>query len=290
MLSFPLAVKAVTIDLDGTHLAVERVPFGREVVDRVGLDHAGGPRLGPADGTQQGPRGAQQPLLALADEHPVLFTALREDKLGQISLATTSYTPAELIKDPTPLQVFHDNGIRAEIVSKREGEPYRRARKARWGEFVDIAAAIVVAAVVVILVLTNPRIDTLLVGGAAIAGLASRNLGKAAVAGGVGAAGDGVPELHRFLKANVSLAQVALADNDSVAAKDLGRKLARWGASQRKAVVTLVVPPKIDVVTRTSSMWVSHSFDQRLFWDETNWAPACKRCHDAKTAREGRWG
>jgi 5-methylcytosine-specific restriction protein A len=35
---------------------------------------------------------------------------------------------------------------------------------------------------------------------------------------------------------------------------------------------------------------VPHRGDPRLFWDETNWAPACKRCHDAKTAREGRWG
>jgi 5-methylcytosine-specific restriction protein A len=35
---------------------------------------------------------------------------------------------------------------------------------------------------------------------------------------------------------------------------------------------------------------VPHRGDQRLFWDEGNWAPACKSCHDAKTAREGRWG
>jgi 5-methylcytosine-specific restriction enzyme A len=35
---------------------------------------------------------------------------------------------------------------------------------------------------------------------------------------------------------------------------------------------------------------VPHRGDQKLFWDEANWAPACKPCHDAKTAREGRWG
>lgn len=57
--------------------------------------------------------------------------------------------------------------------SAAEMESLRRTadavrNKARWGQFVDIAAAVVVAAVVVILVLTNPRIDTLLVGGAAI--------------------------------------------------------------------------------------------------------------------------
>jgi len=35
---------------------------------------------------------------------------------------------------------------------------------------------------------------------------------------------------------------------------------------------------------------VPHSGDPVLFWDEANWAALCKACHDAKTAREGRWG
>jgi len=35
---------------------------------------------------------------------------------------------------------------------------------------------------------------------------------------------------------------------------------------------------------------VPHRGDQTLFWDEANWAALCKPCHDAKTAREGRWG
>jgi 5-methylcytosine-specific restriction endonuclease McrA/shikimate kinase len=29
-----------------------------------------------------------------------------------------------------------------------------------------------------------------------------------------------------------------------------------------------------------------HKGDMALFWDETNWQPLCKRCHDFKTARE----
>ena len=33
-----------------------------------------------------------------------------------------------------------------------------------------------------------------------------------------------------------------------------------------------------------------HWGDARLFWDESNWQGLCKRCHDAKTAHEGRWG
>jgi 5-methylcytosine-specific restriction protein A len=35
---------------------------------------------------------------------------------------------------------------------------------------------------------------------------------------------------------------------------------------------------------------VPHRGDPKLFWDQANWAALCKRCHDAKTAREGRWG
>jgi 5-methylcytosine-specific restriction protein A len=35
---------------------------------------------------------------------------------------------------------------------------------------------------------------------------------------------------------------------------------------------------------------VPHRGDQKLFWAEGNWQGLCKPCHDAKTAREGRWG
>jgi 5-methylcytosine-specific restriction protein A len=35
---------------------------------------------------------------------------------------------------------------------------------------------------------------------------------------------------------------------------------------------------------------IPHCGNASLFWDEANWAALCKRCHDRKTAREGRWG
>jgi 5-methylcytosine-specific restriction protein A len=35
---------------------------------------------------------------------------------------------------------------------------------------------------------------------------------------------------------------------------------------------------------------VPHRGAAVLFWDERNWQGLCKRCHDAKTAQEGRWG
>ena len=31
---------------------------------------------------------------------------------------------------------------------------------------------------------------------------------------------------------------------------------------------------------------VPHKGDQTLFWDEDNWQPLCKRCHDRKTVLE----
>ncbi|MED0676974.1 HNH endonuclease signature motif containing protein [Aneurinibacillus thermoaerophilus] len=31
---------------------------------------------------------------------------------------------------------------------------------------------------------------------------------------------------------------------------------------------------------------VPHKGNQELFWDEDNWQPLCKSCHDSKTARE----
>ena len=34
----------------------------------------------------------------------------------------------------------------------------------------------------------------------------------------------------------------------------------------------------------------AHRGDPVRFWDESNWQSLCKPCHDAKTARERRWG
>lgn len=31
---------------------------------------------------------------------------------------------------------------------------------------------------------------------------------------------------------------------------------------------------------------IPHKGNQELFWDSDNWQPMCKRCHDAKTARQ----
>ncbi|WP_312072141.1 HNH endonuclease signature motif containing protein [Anaerotignum propionicum] len=34
---------------------------------------------------------------------------------------------------------------------------------------------------------------------------------------------------------------------------------------------------------------VPHRGDQRLFWDESNWQPLCKKCHDKKTMTEDKY-
>lgn len=48
----------------------------------------------------------------LAAETAKFVDAMKRQGL-ELHYATTSFTPAQLIEDPTPLQVFHDNGIRA---------------------------------------------------------------------------------------------------------------------------------------------------------------------------------
>jgi 5-methylcytosine-specific restriction protein A len=35
----------------------------------------------------------------------------------------------------------------------------------------------------------------------------------------------------------------------------------------------------------------AHKGDEELFWNQSNWQPLCKCCHDKKTVKEdGRWG
>lgn len=34
---------------------------------------------------------------------------------------------------------------------------------------------------------------------------------------------------------------------------------------------------------------VHHRGDKTLFWDESNWQPLCKKCHDKKTWNEDRY-
>jgi 5-methylcytosine-specific restriction protein A len=34
---------------------------------------------------------------------------------------------------------------------------------------------------------------------------------------------------------------------------------------------------------------MAHGGDEQLFWNYDNWQALCRRCHDSKTVRDGRW-
>jgi sugar phosphate isomerase/epimerase len=58
----------------------------------------------------------------------------------ELHYATTSYTPQQLIKDPTPLQVFHDHGIRAFRLGHVDATKGVRGDRTRTrGEFEQLA-------------------------------------------------------------------------------------------------------------------------------------------------------
>ena len=102
------------------------------------------------------------------------------------------------------------------------------------------------------------------------------------------------PPVHRPLGAKRAAAVKAALDRQrpSAAARGYG---ARW---RRARAAYLACHPlcrhcgaqgRLEPATVVDHV-VPHRGDPRRFWDEANWAPACKRCHDRKTAREGRWG
>lgn len=43
------------------------------------------------------------------------------------------------------------------------------------------------------------------------------------------------------------------------------------------------------VVATVVNHVIPHRGDQGLFWDESNWQPLCKSCHDTKTMTEDRY-
>ena len=70
---------------------------------------------------------------------------------------------------------------------------------------------------------------------------------------------------------------------------------ARWRRARRRYLarhplcVRCAAAERVEPATVVDHV-VPHRGDRELFWDEANWAALCKPCHDAKTAREGRWG
>ena len=56
-----------------------------------------------------------------------------------------------------------------------------------------------------------------------------------------------------------------------------------YGADWRKARRRFLLKRGVLTPATVVDHIVPHRGDQRLFWDESNWQPLCKQCHDRKT-------
>lgn len=69
---------------------------------------------------------------------------------------------------------------------------------------------------------------------------------------------------------------------------ECGYTSSRWRAARRRFLeqhplcVYCLKNDKV-VAAEVVDHIVPHRGDQKLFWDESNWQPLCKRCHDRKT-------
>ena len=102
------------------------------------------------------------------------------------------------------------------------------------------------------------------------------------------------PPLHRSAGAKSAAELKRQLDRERLSAARRG-----YGPRWRRARASFLARHPLCMRCRAAgriepSTTVDHVVPYRgnpvLFWDETNWAALCKRCHDAKTAREGRWG
>jgi 5-methylcytosine-specific restriction enzyme A len=102
------------------------------------------------------------------------------------------------------------------------------------------------------------------------------------------------PPLHRPAGAKSAAAVKAELDRQRPSAARRG-----YGAHWRRARAAYLARHPLCVLCKAAGRLqaatvvdhvVPHRNDPLLFWDEANWAALCKPCHDAKTAREGRWG
>ena len=102
------------------------------------------------------------------------------------------------------------------------------------------------------------------------------------------------PPVHRPPAARSAAAVKRALDRERPSAALRG-----YGPRWRRARVAYLAPHPLCVRCKaegriepstTVDHVVPHRGDPTLFWDEANWAALCKRCHDSKTAHEGRWG
>ena len=102
------------------------------------------------------------------------------------------------------------------------------------------------------------------------------------------------PPMHRPLGAQSAAAVKARLDRQRPSATRRGygprwRRARQAFLKRNPLCVACGVEGRLEPATVVDHV-VPHRGDPVLFWDRANWQSLCKLCHDAKTAREGRWG
>jgi 5-methylcytosine-specific restriction protein A len=102
------------------------------------------------------------------------------------------------------------------------------------------------------------------------------------------------PPVHRPLGAGSAAAVKAEMERQrpSAARRGYGPRWRRARAAylrRHPLCVSCAAAGRLEPATVVDHV-VPHRGDAILFWDRANWQSMCKPCHDAKTAREGRWG
>jgi 5-methylcytosine-specific restriction protein A len=105
----------------------------------------------------------------------------------------------------------------------------------------------------------------------------------------------GCPELVRGRARCEGHTRQAEAQRGTAAERGYGR---RWQAARRSFLsrpenalcrpCQKKTPPRVTAATVADHI-TAHKGDQVLFWDENNWQPSCKDCHDARVD-EGDFG
>lgn len=83
-------------------------------------------------------------------------------------------------------------------------------------------------------------------------------------------------------KLSTKATETALA---SVGTTGIGRRLALDTCTVTHCVWSVRKVGRLTQATVVDHI-VPHRGDQKLFWDESNWQPLCKPCHDKKTWNE----
>ena len=101
------------------------------------------------------------------------------------------------------------------------------------------------------------------------------------------------PPMHRAPGSLTDAQRKALYEKTRLSSHDRGynTKWQRVRLSYLKAHPLCVQCQAEDVVEPATEVdhIIPHKGNKKLFWDNSNWQPLCKRHHSEKTSTEGRW-